>query len=74
MEGRPVAKSSACLASNVPHTTGLRMLNCLVRAGFISSTHDPADARRWLVQLTPLGSAFVIENLRLELLGLHATV
>lgn len=50
--GRPVSVSSACLASGVPPTTGLRWLNRLCQEGLVERNGDANDARRIQVTLT----------------------
>lgn len=51
--GEEVSVSSVCLASGVPHTTGLRWTNVLETRGFISRRNDPGDGRRVYLYLTP---------------------
>lgn len=52
-EGRRVSVSSACIASRVPHTTGLRHLTELIDNGHVLREPDPLDARRTYVRLSP---------------------
>jgi hypothetical protein len=66
-EGRAVTVSNACVASNLPHTTGLRHVNYLLETDYLACDRDPGDARRKLVSLTASGSRFVVDALRAEL-------
>ena len=51
-EGRVVSVSSACLASAVPPTTGLRHLGRLERHDLVERCYDPFDKRRCFIALT----------------------
>lgn len=51
-EGRAVTTSSACLASSVAQTTGLRWVNNLAEAGLIERSPSLEDHRLQLVSLT----------------------
>lgn len=53
--GEAVSVSSACIASAVPSTTGLRWLGTLEEAGLVERANDPGDQRRVLVRLTRTG-------------------
>jgi hypothetical protein len=55
LAGREVPVKSACVATGVPATTALRLVNGLVEAGFIRRRPDPNDGRRVLVDLTEDG-------------------
>lgn len=55
LEGRLISVSSACLASAVPPTTGLRWLNKLIESGLIERSDDASDARRANVSLSETG-------------------
>lgn len=50
-----VSVTSACIASAVPATTGLRWLNLLKDQGLLFIEPDPNDNRRRFVRLTPEG-------------------
>jgi DNA-binding MarR family transcriptional regulator len=50
--GRRVSVSSACIASNVPPTTGLRYVSSLTSKGDILRVLDETDARRVFVKLS----------------------
>ena len=52
-EARPVSTSSACIASGLPTTTALRLLQRLCDAGLISREADRDDGRRNYVRLSP---------------------
>ncbi|WP_155006479.1 helix-turn-helix domain-containing protein [Sphingomonas hengshuiensis] len=52
LEGTRVSVSSACIASCVPATTGLRWLSHLEKLGMISRESDAIDARRTYIRLT----------------------
>lgn len=53
LEQRRVSVTSACIASQVPPTTGLRWLQTLEQRGLVVRNGDPLDARRFFVELTP---------------------
>jgi DNA-binding MarR family transcriptional regulator len=53
--GRLVSVSSLGIASGVPATTALRRIADLEAQGLLRRFEDAADARRVLVELTPLG-------------------
>ena len=55
LAGQKVSVSSACLASGVPSTTGLRWLSKLVDGGWIRREYDTLDGRRCWVFLTQRG-------------------
>jgi len=65
-EHRAVPTGDACLASNAPHSTGLRHVISLMENGYVTRMADPDDARRTLVGLTPEGLDFVGDCLRVE--------
>ena len=48
-----IAVSSACVAADVPPTTGLRWLKALVHQGLVIRQCDMRDARRNFVVLSP---------------------
>jgi DNA-binding transcriptional ArsR family regulator len=50
-EGEPLSVSQLCGASGVPHTTALRWIESLARAGLIVRAPDARDARRTLISL-----------------------
>lgn len=54
-ENAEVSVSSACFASGVPATTGLRWVVKLEDRGLIERVDDPFDRRRSLLQLTETG-------------------
>jgi DNA-binding MarR family transcriptional regulator len=66
-ERRAVPTGDACLASNAPHSTGLRHVIFLMESGYVTRVSDPEDARRTLVGLTPAGLDFIGGCLRAEL-------
>lgn len=55
LAGRQVPVSGACVAAGIPATTALRLVNGLVKAGFVRRRPDPKDGRRVLVDLTEEG-------------------
>jgi hypothetical protein len=65
-ERRAVPTGDACLASNAPHSTGLRHVIFLMESGYVTRVADPDDARRTLVGLTQEGLDFVGGCLRSE--------
>lgn len=52
LRNRQISITSACMASRVPQTTGLRWLALLENDGLVVRERDPLDARRIFVQLT----------------------
>lgn len=52
-EGKTVSTSSLCIASGVPMSSALRMIQRLCDAELLSRRADPADGRRFFVELTP---------------------
>ena len=50
-EREPLSVSQLCAASGVPHTTALRWIDSLARAGLIVRAPDSRDARRTLISL-----------------------
>jgi hypothetical protein len=54
VERRSVTVSSACIAANVPTTTGLRWLERLHRRGLITRTPDARDGRKVYIGLTDI--------------------
>jgi len=50
--GRQVSVTSACIASRVPATTGLRWVGLLMNRGMIERVPDPVDRRRAFLQLS----------------------
>jgi len=53
LSNKQISITSACLAANVPATTGLRWIHVLEDAGLVERVQDTADARRTFVRLTP---------------------
>lgn len=52
IKGKPVAVSSACIASEAPISTALRRIRDLCDAGLLTRWPDPTDGRRDMVSLT----------------------
>jgi DNA repair protein RadC len=52
-EERPVSTSSACIASGLPTSTALRLLQRLCDAGLLAREADRDDGRRTHIRLTP---------------------
>ena len=50
--GRRISVTSACIASNVPHTTALRWLDVMEERGLLDRTPDRHDKRRTWIALT----------------------
>lgn len=46
--------TSACIGSRAPHTTALRHIEALRRAGLIKRIPDESDKRRFWLALTPM--------------------
>ncbi len=72
--GKPVSVTSACLASRVPATTGLRWLSVLERKGLVERRPDPSDNRRYWAALTPMGLQKMEELLRKRLASRQGAV
>jgi hypothetical protein len=66
--GERISVSSACIASGVPPTTGLRWLNMLEQHGLVLRQCDPRDARRSYVILSP-GGSMALRRYFLEVVG-----
>jgi DNA-binding MarR family transcriptional regulator len=73
-ERRTVPTGDACLASNAPHSTGLRHVIFMMESGYATRAPDPHDARRTLVGLTQEGLDFVGTCLRSEYDALTAVL
>lgn len=52
-ERKSVSTSSLCIASGVPMSSALRMIQRLCEAGLVSRRADPTDGRRFFVELAP---------------------
>lgn len=52
-EGKPVSTSSICIASGLPMSSALRLLQKLCETGAVTRTADPADGRRNFIRLAP---------------------
>lgn len=52
-EQKQISITSACLAANVPTSTGLRWITILIQNGYIERQEDRKDARRSFLCLTP---------------------
>jgi len=61
---RRLSVTSLCLASKSPVMTGLRRIERLLEAGFVSCTQDPKDRRRKYIELTTLGTERVQDALK----------
>ena len=57
--GKRVSISSACIASNVPHTTALRCIAVLEAQKLIVRTADADDHRRHYIELTGDGQMLI---------------
>lgn len=55
LQGKFVSITSACIAADVPATTGLRWVSILEKEGLVRKTPDANDRRRSWVGLTQLG-------------------
>lgn len=58
-EQRKVSVTSACIASNVPTSTGLRWIRLLEQRGLIERIGDAADGRRSWIQITAGGRSLM---------------
>jgi DNA repair protein RadC len=52
-EGKPVSTSSICIASGLPMSTALRLLQRLCDLGKVTRIADPSDGRRNFIRLAP---------------------
>jgi predicted transcriptional regulator len=69
VRGQEVTVTSACIASGVPITTGLRYMSSLIEAGLIVRQPSAHDRRMHIVHLTRRGRKLVRESL-IDRLGL----
>lgn len=63
-EKRIVYVNDACIASNTPTSTALRWISILVRDGFAIRYRDDKDARRTILEITPIGGRAIADMLR----------
>ena len=63
-EKRIVYVNDACIASNTPTSTALRWISILVRDGFAIRYRDDKDARRTILEITPVGTSAIADMLR----------
>lgn len=63
-EKRIVYVNDACIASNTPTSTALRWISILVRDGFAIRFRDDKDARRTILEITPIGGRAIGDMLR----------
>jgi len=63
-EARVVYVNDACIASNTPTSTALRWISILVRDGFAMRFRDEKDARRTILEITPVGNRAISDMLR----------
>jgi len=68
LAGDPISVSSACIAADIPASTGLRWLKVLEQKGLVTRQYDPRDARRTFVVLTSQGSV-AMRRYFLEVVG-----
>jgi len=71
-EGRRIPVTSACIAADVPSTTGLRWLQVLETRGFIDRRADPNDGRRTYVALSVAGYTAMANYLASEIKAVAA--
>lgn len=53
LDNQKVSVSSLCIAAAVPPTTALRWIGAMTDGGLLTRTHDPDDARRIFIGLSP---------------------
>lgn len=63
LQNKQISVTSACLASSVPNTTGLRWLSELEELGFIERINSEADRRVSWVKLTDSANTSMLEYL-----------
>lgn len=68
LQNRSISVSSACIAADVPSTTGLRWLGVLEQSGLIERIENDADQRVTWVKLTDSASQTMFEFFE-ELVG-----
>ncbi len=68
LQNRSISVSSACIAADVPSTTGLRWLSVLEQSGLIERIENDADQRVTWVKLTDSASRTMFEFFE-ELVG-----
>lgn len=62
-EGRSISACSVAIASCAAQSTGLRRLDDLVKRGLVRRVLDPADGRRFVVEITAKARGMMIEAL-----------
>lgn len=67
VRGKPVSITSACIASAVPPTTGLRYVKSLLEMGMIARCDDATDQRRSFLTLTPAAREMMEQYLSAQL-------
>lgn len=55
LEQQRISVTQLCSCSAVPLTTALRWVSRLEQEGLVAREHDPVDARRSWIELTPAG-------------------
>jgi DNA-binding MarR family transcriptional regulator len=66
VEQEPASPSALAERERISPPSMNRTLNALEKAGFITRSPDPADARRVVVSITPSGRALITETRRLR--------
>ncbi|WP_179042134.1 winged helix DNA-binding protein [Sphingobium lactosutens] len=64
IEERSIYVSSACIASQVPQTTALRMIKRLNDLSLVKQEEDPFDGRRKILKITKPGIDVVVNFLQ----------
>lgn len=61
LQNRQISVSSACIAADVPSTTGLRWLGVLEQSGLVERVENATDQRVTWVELTDYASKIMFE-------------
>ncbi len=72
LEGKEISISSLCLASGVPPSTALRWIKSMTDEGMLVRRADPADGRRFIVEMsdqTAMAMTKCLESIREKLAG-----
>ncbi|MCA3255921.1 MAG: response regulator [Alphaproteobacteria bacterium] len=72
LEGKEISISSLCLASGVPPSTALRWIKSMTDEGMLIRRADPADGRRFIVEMsepTAMAMTKCLEAIREKLAG-----